>query len=349
VSAPEREATRPRLAIIGPMLGRNPGYTTTQGEILTDLFRAAGYHVVSSSAHPGRFRRLADIVRSVRRARGDVDAVIIESYSGPSFVVDDIASYLARSGGIPVIFHLHGGSLPSLAKRYPKWVARVFRRGAATVAPSAYLAREMAASAGPVRVIPNVIAGEANPFRLREQVSPKLLWMRAYHPIYNPVMAVRVLQRLRRTLPDATLVMAGQDKGMMREVADAARTLGVADAVEVAGFLDERGKRATAARSDIFINTTHVDNAPVGVVEMCAMGLPVISTDVGGVPDLLTREQTGILVADNDDAAMTDAIVRLVRDPALASRLSRNGPTVAARCAWPTVRAAWEQLFAEIL
>jgi glycosyltransferase involved in cell wall biosynthesis len=173
--------------------------------------------------------------------------------------------------------------------------------------------------------------------------------MRAYHPIYNPVMAVRVLQRLRRTLPEATLVMAGQDKGMMREVADAARSLGVADAVEIAGFLDEKGKRAAAARSDIFINTTHVDNAPVGVVEMCAMGLPVISTDVGGVPDLLTREQTGILVADNDDAAMTDAIVRLVRDPALASRLSRNGPTVAARCAWPTVRAAWEQLFAEIL
>jgi glycosyltransferase involved in cell wall biosynthesis len=143
--------------------------------------------------------------------------------------------------------------------------------------------------------------------------------------------------------------MAGQEKGMKSEVALAAERLGVAESLTLLDFLDEAEKREVAARSDIFINTTHVDNAPVGVVEMCAMGLPVVSTDVGGVPDLLRHAETGLLVPDRDDAAMTAAILRLLREPELAARLSRNGPAVAARCAWPTVRTQWETLFAEIL
>jgi glycosyltransferase involved in cell wall biosynthesis len=200
-----------------------------------------------------------------------------------------------------------------------------------------------------VRVIPNVLELEAYPYRFRDQVTPKLFWMRAYHEIYNPVMAIRVLARLRSIFPGATLAMAGQSKGMWQDVSKEAHDLGVAGAFEMLGFLDERRKVEVASRRDIFINTTHVDNAPVGVVEMCAMGLPVVSTSVGGVPDLLTHEQTGLLVPDGDVQAMTDAIVRLVREPALAARLSRNGPELAARCAWPAVLEQWEALFAEIL
>ena len=339
----------PRLAITGPMLGRNPGYVTTQGEFLTDLFREAGYDVVSASIRPGRIRRLAEIVGAMRREVPRVDAVIVETYGGLSFVVEDISSALAHANGKPVIMHLHGGAMPGFARRFPGWTRRVLRRAAAIVAPSAYLAREMAPFAGTVHVIPNVLEVDGYPFRLREKVAPRLFWMRAYHRLYNPVMAVRVLARVRAALPDATLVMAGQEKGMMADVIAAANRLGIAAAVEVLGFLNERQKREVAARCDIFINTTHVDNAPVGVVEMCAMGLPVVSTHVGGIPDLLSHRETGLLVPDGDDVAMADAILRLVGEPALAARLSRNGPPLAARCAWPAVRGQWEALFAELL
>ena len=331
------------------MLGRNPGYVTTQGEFLTDLFREAGYDVVSASVHPGRLRRLAEIIATLRRETRRADAAIVETYSGRSFVVEDISSALAHARGKPVIMHLHGGAMPRFARRFPRWTRRVLRRAAAVVAPSAYLAREMSPFATDVRVIPNVVEQDAYPFRQRDRVAPRLFWMRAYHPIYNPVMAVRVLARVRAALPNATLVMAGQEKGVMANVVAAAQGLGVADAVEILGFLDEGQKREAAARCDIFINTTHVDNAPVGVVEMCALGLPVVSTNVGGIPDLLSNGATGLLVPDGDIAAMADAVLRLVGDPSLAARLSRNGPSVAAPCAWPAVRAKWEALFAELL
>jgi glycosyltransferase involved in cell wall biosynthesis len=278
-----------------------------------------------------------------------VDVLIVETYSGPSFVVEDIASYLGRAYGKPVILHLHGGAMPVFARRFPKWTSRVLRRAAAIVTPSDFLARATAFDRAGAHVIPNVIEMNDYAYRHRERVSPRLFWMRAYHEIYNPVMAVRVLARVREILPDATLAMAGQSKGMWQEVSRAAHELRVAGAFEMLGFLDEIHKRRVADRHDIFINTTHVDNAPVGVVEMCALGLPVVSTNVGGIPDLLTHEETGLLVPDADEQAMTDAIVRLVREPALAARLSRNGPALAAQCAWPAVLAKWEALFDEIL
>ena len=331
------------------MLGRNAGYVTTQGEFLTDLFREAGYDVVSTSVHPGRIRRLADIVRTLRRELARVDALIVETYSGPSFVVEDIASQLGQAYRKPVIMHLHGGAMPRFMSRYPNWTARVLRRAAAVVAPSAFLARAAGPVVRSVHTIPNILEMDGYPYRLREHVAPRLFWMRAYHEIYNPLMAIRVLARLRAIFPDATLAMAGQSKGMWQEISREAHELGVAGAFEMLGFLDEQKKREVAARRDIFINTTHVDNAPVGVVEMCAMGLPVVSTNVGGVPDLLTHEETGLLVPDGDIEAMTNAIVRLVREPALAATLSRNGPSLAARCAWPAVRPLWEQVLSEVL
>ena len=342
-------APLPRIAITGPMLGRNPGYVTTQGEFLTDVLREAGYDVVSTSVVPGRFRRLADTIRTLRRELPRTDVVIVETYSGPSFVVEDIVSRMVRDHGKPLVLHLHGGGMPDFARRYPNWSARVLRRAAALVAPSEFLAREMREAAGAVRVIPNIIDLETYPHRARERVAPRLLWMRAYHEIYNPVMALRVLARVRTEHPEAMLVMAGQDKGMRTVVADAARELGLDGAVEILGFLDERRKREVAARCDVFLNTTNVDNAPVAVVEMGAFGLPVVTTDVGGIRDLLTDGESGLLVHVGDVEAMADAVTRLVREPALAARLSAAGARLAARHAGPSALAQWEALFAELL
>jgi glycosyltransferase involved in cell wall biosynthesis len=79
------------------------------------------------------------------------------------------------------------------------------------------------------------------------------------------------------------------------------------------------------------------------------MGLPVVSTSVGGIPDLLKHEETGLLVPDNDDQAMVDAIQRLLVEPQLAERLSANGRKLAERSSWKRVRPQLENLFMEVM
>ena len=119
--------------------------------------------------------------------------------------------------------------------------------------------------------------------------------------------------------------MGGTGQGPQDIRSNVAGELGVADSVRFAGFLDMAAKRAEGDGADVFINTNRVDNQPVSVIEACAMGLPVVATNVGGIPDLLRDRETGLLVRDGDHAAMAEAVIDLLEDPELAERLSRQG------------------------
>jgi glycosyltransferase involved in cell wall biosynthesis len=143
--------------------------------------------------------------------------------------------------------------------------------------------------------------------------------------------------------------MAGLDKGMQDQVRTFASTHNVSDAVRFPGFLDAAAKNLEGNQADIFLNTSHVDNMPVSVVEACAMGIPVVSTAVGGLPLLLEDGATGLLVPDNDVEAMVNRILRLVSDPALAGKLSMQGRHLAESSSWNLVQSKWERIFAQIL
>jgi glycosyltransferase involved in cell wall biosynthesis len=78
------------------------------------------------------------------------------------------------------------------------------------------------------------------------------------------------------------------------------------------------------------------------------MGLPIVATAVGGVPDLLVNGRDGVLVPDNDVEAMANAVLGLLNDPDLAGRLSRNGRRLAERSTWDAVGPQWTGLFREM-
>lgn len=330
------------------MVGRHPGHTTSQGQILSDLFVQAGYPVVMASDRLNRYSRLGDIVRTLIRQRDNIDILVVEVYGGPSFVVEDIASALGRSFGQRVILWLHGGAMPTFMARYRRWTRQVLKRAELLVVPSTYLARAVATHGFGARVIPNVIDLPEYIYRQRRSLHPRLLWMRSFHPIYNPELALRALARLRRSVPAATLVMAGTDGGCEAHVRNLAAQLGLGDAVSFTGFLDMAQKVRIGQDSDIFLNTSRVDNMPVCLVEAGAMGLPIVSTSVGGVPDLMTDRQTALLVPDDDDEGVVQAVEHLLTNPDLAETLSRNGRRLAERSSWNEVRPQWEQVFLEV-
>lgn len=330
------------------MIGRNGGVVTTQGEILADHLAASRYNVVATSTSMGRYRRLADIVSTIVRQRRRFDTLLVQTFGGPSFVVEDIASALGRLFGHRVVFHLHGGAMPDFMRRFPRWSRRVLRRGAALVVPSRFLCDALLEHGLASHVIPNVVEFAAYPFRLRTTLRPRLFWMRSFHPLYNPLLAVRVLARVRAVRPDATLVMAGQDKGFESTTREEAARLGVLDAVRFVGFLDHAGKTREGDAADIFINTNDIDNAPVAVLEAVAMGLPVVATDVGGLRHLLRDGETGLLVPAGDADAMATAVLRLLTDSALATRLATAARRTAEASAWSCVGPMWDDLLERV-
>lgn len=340
---------QPKLCFVGPMLGQNPGWVMSQGEIQAQLFATAGYPVRLTSTIPNRALRLLDTVKSLLAWRKETDLILLMVFSGPAFGMADISSLVARRLGIPLVLWLHGGNLPNFSAQHPAWVRRVLRRGELLVSPSGYLAHFFREWGLQVKVVPNVLHLEEYPYRHRQAVAPHLLWMRTFHDIYYPELALEVLAELRQTEPKARLTMAGQDKGLLSAVKALVTKKGLQEEVRFVGFLDLAGKQREFAAHDIFLNTNRVDNMPVSVVEAAACGLPVVATKVGGLPFLLQDEETGLLVENEDGPGMVRAVRRLVNDKGLAGRLSAQGRALAEQCAWPEVKTQWEELFAEVL
>lgn len=339
----------PRLCFVGPMLGRNDGWVKTQGEILNDLFAGAGYQVRLTSVIPNRILRMTDIILSLLKWRREIDIVNLSVFSGPAFVLSDMASQVTKRIGKPLIFVLRGGNLPDFSKRHPQWVRRVFNRCDALVSPSGFLAHFFREWGFDVKVVPNVIQIENYTYRLRQVAQPNLLWMRTFHPLYHPEMAVEVLNVLRERYPQTCLTMAGQEKGLLESVKSLAARYDLLGSIRFTGFLETSGKQSEFAAHDIYLHTNRVDNMPVSIVEAAAFGLPVVATEVGGIPYLLKHEHTALLVKNEDVQGMAQSVIRLIEEPDLCRKLSENGRELAESCSWANVRPEWEKIFEKLL
>jgi glycosyltransferase involved in cell wall biosynthesis len=199
-------------------------------------------------------------------------------------------------------------------------------------------------------VLPNQLYLSNYSFSIREHPAQKMIWFRAFHDIYNPSMAIRVVSLLAKTFPGVLLSMIGPDKGdgSLESARDLALKLGIADKVSFIGSVPKKTVAHWLNQGDIFLNTTRVDNMPVTVLEAMACGLCVVSTNVGGIPYLLKNECEALLVPDGDHVAMATAVQRLVTEDGLAKHLSGNARRKAEQFAWSNILPKWEKLLMEV-
>jgi glycosyltransferase involved in cell wall biosynthesis len=338
----------PRILFVGPMLGRHAGWVPNPAEILAPKFAGEGYTCILTSDTLNRYFRLVNIVQTMLRERKHYDIVSIQVYSGLSFLVEDIASLVAGYLGKKIVMVLHGGNMPVFMQRFPDWSRRVLVRAHTIVTPSAYLQSVVSLYGFGAEVIPNMLDLEKYPFRLRRIVMPRLLWMRTFFEYCHPELAVEVLERLSKFYEDASLTMSGQDKGLLETTKQLVEKKGLQSKVRFAGFLNEKAKQREFGNHDIYLNTNRIDNMPIAVIEAGAFGLPVVAMSVGGIPFLLKHEQTALLTPFGDVDAMVAAISRLVEEPAMSTRISRQGRKLAEKSAWENVFPLWDAMYKQV-
>lgn len=332
---------RPVLGFVGIHAGSRTDRPASQDETVADLFEADGYVVRRASSCKNRLLRTIDQLVSLLRWR-DVDVLVIAVFSWRSFWIADFASAIGRAvGRRKVVLFLHGGELPVFAEAHPRWVRRVFDRADRIFAPSRFLHDAFEGWGYDIAIVPNVIAFDEHRYQARTVARPTLLWMRAFHRNYGPIMALEVLAKVRERVPAATLTMGGVDHGMLADAKAAAGRLGIDDAVRFAGYLDGRARADAFDRCDFFLNTNIVDNTPVSVIEAAACGLVPVANRIGGVPVLLTDDVDSRLVAPGDVDAMAAAIVELIGEPATFARLSLGARALATSHRWEEVRGRW--------
>lgn len=328
------------LLYIGNKLAKH-GYNKTTIETLGPALELEGYEVIYCSDKKVFLLRLLDMIATTIKSARKVDYILIDTYSTKAFWYALVCSQLARYLNIKYIPILHGGNLPLRLKNNPHLSRLIFQNAYKNIAPSGYLQHEFEqAGYADVNLIPNAIPIKDYRFQLRVTLAPKLLWVRAFATIYNPKMAVDVLELLQIKYPNASLTMVGPDKdGSLWTTQNYAQEKGVS--VNFTGQLTKEEWWELASEHAIFINTTNFDNTPVSVMEAMALGLPVVSTIVGGIPFLLKDLENALLVGANQAEAMSESIINLIEHPSQAAVMAQNARTTIEQIDWELIKQKW--------
>jgi glycosyltransferase involved in cell wall biosynthesis len=345
----------PQVCIVGPLPPPSGGMAN-QCEQLVRLLRSDGVRVelVCSNA-PYRpawtghvpvlragFRLLPYLLR-LWPAVGRADVVHLFANSGWAWhLFAQPVLWLAGLRGTPVIVNYRGGYADSFLARAPGHVLRSLRRVALRVTPSPFLQRVFAKYGMGAEVVPNIIdLTRFEPVPLRDfGDAPHLVVARNLEPIYDIPTAIRALLHVRRRFAGATLTIAGSGPELGRLQA-LVTELKLDAAVSFSGRVENAAMPQLYAAADCVVNSSTVDNMPNSLLEAFASGLPVVSTDAGGIPDMLSHGVSGLLVPVGDAQAMAREVCRVFEDRALAARLGAAGRAEAEKYAWPQVKAQW--------
>jgi glycosyltransferase involved in cell wall biosynthesis len=256
------------------------------------------------------------------------------------------AIWVARLRSVPVVVNYHGGDAERFFKR--AWPVKhwTLRAADAVVVPSGFLQQVFRNLGIDSVVISNVIdLDHFQPRATKQRAAfPHVVITRNLEPIYGIDTALRAFALIRSRLSGARLTIAGEGPHRA-ELERLARELRVAEAVHFIGRLRRQGMADLYADADLMLNASSVDNTPNSILEAYAARVPIVSTDVGGIPYIARDGETALLVPPRDPPAMAAAACRVLCDSELAESLVEHGMRVARVHGWNEVRVHWLRLY----
>lgn len=282
---------------------------------------------------------LAGLLRNILRA--DVVHVYTAGFS-PFALTTTPAILLARLLRRPVLLNYHDGrAARHLRSRWARWV---LRRANAFVFPSTFLRDVFARYGMTGDVIPNVVDSRRFQFRGRVPLRPLLISCRLLEELYAVENTLRAFRLIRACYPEAqlTVIGAGDQEGRLRSLVNDEHIEGIT----FCGRIAHAAVPEYYDRADIWVNSSREDNMPLSMIEAFSSGLPVVTTDVGGIPRIVEHERNGLLVPCDDPAALAAAVLRLLDDERLTQRLVAEARRdCLQRYSWESAHLQWRSLY----
>lgn len=294
--------------------------------------------------------RLLPYLATLWRAIGRADVVHLMANSGWSWhLFAAPAIWIGRLRGTPVVVNYRGGFAGNFLARQAPWVRFSMRRAARLIVPSGFLRAVFAEHGMAADIVPNIVdTGRFSPGGDLAGVPPAILVARNLEPIYDNASAIRALALVRERVPHAHLVLAGMgpEEARLKRLAE---SLNVGNSVRFTGRVETAQMPALYRGVRVSLNPSLVDNMPNSVLEALAVGVPVVSTRVGGVPYIVEHEKTALLVEPGAVVSMAEAIVRILTEPALAERLRVAGFETADMYTWPKIKPLLFKVYEEAM
>ena len=352
--------TRVRVLIVAPSLGILGGQAVVAKALCDRLAATAGVEVGFLAVNPAlpgllgwlqRFKYVRTIVTSLAYGYTLLSTVwrydVIHAFSASyySYLLAPLPALLAaRAFGRKALLNYHSGEAEDHLTHWPlsRWTIRSIPHR--VIVQSAYLAHTFAKFGIKSSAIANFVALEPLPFRARPRPSPRIISNRNLEPMYNVGAIVRAFAIVQQAHPEAELLIAGDgsQRSMLEELVATLRL----QHVTFVGRIPNQDLGALLNRSDIYANASLIDNMPMSIIEAFACGLPVVTSDAGGIPFMVAHEETGLIIAGGSSEGLALAIIRLLGEPGLADRLTRNARAECEhRYTWSRVEAKWRDCY----
>jgi glycosyltransferase involved in cell wall biosynthesis len=195
-----------------------------------------------------------------------------------------------------------------------------------------------------IKCVPNGInIGEFHPTDPKENTKKSLglegkmavLFLGSLFPIKGPDILLKAIPAIIKEKNNARFVFAGG--GDSQQYINVAKDLGIFDYVRFPGYLDKNEKIAYLQASDVFVLPSRMECFPLVCLEAMASSLPVIASNVGGIPDAIKNNENGLLIPPEDHQALSNSILMLLNDNQLRKDLGEKGNAMASHYSWTAV------------
>ena len=331
--------TGPRVLMIGPEPRVGGGISAVTGMILDSTLPARCR--LTYLAEGTRAGGLSKLRRSLAALAGEisllarrhVDVVHLQVGGGSSFYRHALYLALARLAGRPVLFHWHIPGDASAATEITGgnplqgWLVRWALRSATVVVVLSESWQAALAGLLPAGVdADSRLVALHNPVdcaAIRPPADPdrrsdtKVLFLGDFSARKGVRDLLAAAPTVLERCPEAHFVVTGGEP----PVDVAALAAGLGDGVTFAGWVRGDEKLALLQQAALLVLPSYAEGVPIAVLEAMAAGLPVVTTPVGGIPDLIAEGRNGLLVQPGDVPSLASAITRLLDDPALRSAM----------------------------
>jgi glycosyltransferase involved in cell wall biosynthesis len=238
-----------------------------------------------------------------------------------------------------VLLNYHSGEADDHLRRWRRTAIPAIKLADSIVVPSDYLVRVFASFGLKAIAIYNLIETTRFRFRERSPLRPVFLSNRNFESHYGVDRVLRAFALIQKDVPEASLIVAGDgpERVPLRALAENLELKNT----EFIGQVDPAGIADVYDAADIFLNGSEIDNQPLSILEAYSCGLPVVTTDAGGIPDIVHDGITGMVVAHGDYSEIAKCALSLLNNPLRAKQMSEAGRLECLKFSWEAVRDAW--------
>jgi glycosyltransferase involved in cell wall biosynthesis len=251
--------------------------------------------------------------------------------------------FIGKLFGRKTILNYHNGAAEGHLKNWKLTAKPTMKRFDKIVAPSNFLVDVFAKFDLKAEAIFNSVEAEKFRFRERKSLEPVFLSNRNFEPHYRVKDVLRSFRLIQNRFPEARLLIAGygREEENLRKLAAELKL----ENAKFLGRIENERMPEIYARADVYLNASVVDNMPLSIIEAFSCGLPVVSTDAGGISYICENGETALLVEKKDFESLAQAAIGLIENDGLAQKIIENARRECAKYLPEKVRGAWSKLY----